>query len=81
VYLADSNPDFAKLAEAYGIKGITLTDKARLQETVREVLSHPGPVLLEARVYHEEGVFPMIPSGGAAEDMIIENPRETVAGD
>lgn len=81
VYLADSNPDFAKLAEAYGIRGFTLTDKARLQETVREVLAHPGPALLEARVYHEEGVFPMIPSGGAAEDMIIENPRETVAGD
>ncbi|WP_337867538.1 biosynthetic-type acetolactate synthase large subunit [Meiothermus sp.] len=80
VYLADSNPDFAKLAEAYGIKGITLTDKTKLHETVKEVLSHPGPVLLEARVYHEEGVFPMIPSGGAAEDMIIENPRETVAG-
>ncbi len=81
VYLADSNPDFAKLAEAYGIKGIALTDKARLHETVKEVLAHPGPVLLEARVYHEEGVFPMIPAGGAAEDMIIENPRETVAGD
>jgi len=82
VYLADSNPDFAKLAEAYGIKGITLTDKAKLQDTVREVLEHDGPVLLDARVYHEEGVFPMIPTGGAAEDMIIDNPRETVeAGD
>ena len=45
---------------------------------MREVLEHDGPVLLEARVYHEEGVFPMIPSGGAAEDMIIENPQETV---
>jgi acetolactate synthase-1/2/3 large subunit len=81
VYLADSNPDFAKLAEAYGIKGLTLTDKAKLHDTVKEVLAYPGPVLLEARVYHEEGVFPMIPSGGAAEDMIIENPREAVAGD
>ena len=78
VYLADSNPDFARLAEAYGIKGITLTDRSKLAETVREVLEHDGPVLLEARVYHEEGVFPMIPSGGAAEDMIIENPQETV---
>jgi acetolactate synthase-1/2/3 large subunit len=82
VYLADSNPDFARLAEAYGIKGFTLTDRTKLADTVKEVLEHDGPVLLEARVYHEEGVFPMIPSGGAAEDMIIENPRETVeAGD
>jgi acetolactate synthase-1/2/3 large subunit len=81
VYLADSNPDFAKLAEAYGIKGVTLSDKTKLKETVKAVLEHDGPVLLDCRVYHEEGVFPMIPSGGAAEDMIIENPRETVAGD
>jgi acetolactate synthase-1/2/3 large subunit len=82
VYLADSNPDFARLAEAYGIKGLTLEDKSRLAETVREVLGHDGPVLLDCRVHHEEGVFPMIPSGGAAEDMIIDNPRETVeAGD
>ncbi|RDI96666.1 biosynthetic-type acetolactate synthase large subunit [Meiothermus sp. QL-1] len=81
VYLADSNPDFAKLAEAYGIPGLTLTDKAQLQDAVKAVLAQPGPVLLDARVYHEEGVFPMIPSGGAAEDMIIENPREAVAGD
>lgn len=35
VYLADSNPDFAKLAEAYGIKGITLTDRAKLADAVR----------------------------------------------
>ncbi|PZA08244.1 MULTISPECIES: biosynthetic-type acetolactate synthase large subunit [unclassified Meiothermus] len=82
VYLADSNPDFAKLAEAYGIKGVTLEDRSRLAEAVREVLAHDGPVLLDCRVHHEEGVFPMIPSGGAAEDMIIENPREAVeAGD
>lgn len=81
VYLADSNPDFAKLAEAYGIKGLTLSDKAKLQDTVKAVLEYDGPVLLDCRVYHEEGVFPMIPTGGAAEDMIIENPRETVAGD
>jgi len=78
VYLADSNPDFAKLAEAYGIKGLTLEDRANLGEAVREVLGHDGPVLLDCRVHHEEGVFPMIPSGGAAEDMIIENPREAV---
>jgi acetolactate synthase I/II/III large subunit len=80
VYLADSNPDFAKLAEAYGIKGFTLTEKEQLASTVQAVLAHPGPVVLEARVYHEEGVFPMIPAGGAAEDMIVENPRETVSG-
>lgn len=76
VYLADSNPDFAKLAEAYGIKGICINRKEDLAEAIQQTLAHPGPVVLECRVYHEEGVFPMIPSGGAAEDMIIDNPRD-----
>lgn len=76
VYLADSNPDFAKLAEAYGIKGICINRKEDLAEAIQQTLVHPGPVVLECRVYHEEGVFPMIPSGGAAEDMIIDNPRD-----
>jgi acetolactate synthase-1/2/3 large subunit len=77
VYLADSNPNFAKLAEAYGIKGISINQKEDLADAVRATLEHPGPVVLECKVYHEEGVFPMIPSGGAAEDMIIDNPRDT----
>lgn len=76
VYLADSNPDFARLAEAYGIRGISINQKEDLAEAVRATLEHPGPVVLECKVYHEEGVFPMIPSGGAAEDMIIDNPRD-----
>lgn len=76
VYLADSNPYFAKLAEAYGIKGICINRKEDLAEAIQQTLAHPGPVVLECRVYHEEGVFPMIPSGGAAEDMIIDNPRD-----
>lgn len=77
VYLADSNPNFAKLAEAYGIKGIVVEKKDDLKAAVHAVIEHQGPVVAEFRVYHEEGVYPMIPSGGSAEDMIVENPRET----
>jgi len=43
---------------------------------VEATLAHKGPVLAEFRVYNEEGVFPMIPAGGSAEDMIIEPPGE-----
>lgn len=76
VYLADSNPDFARLAEAYGIKGVRVERKEDLMKGVEAVLSTDGPVVAEFKVYHEEGVFPMIPAGGAAEDMIIEHPAE-----
>ncbi|WP_234553307.1 biosynthetic-type acetolactate synthase large subunit [Thermus caliditerrae] len=76
VYLADSNPDFARLAEAYGIKGVRVERKEDLMKGVEAVLSADGPVVAEFKVYHEEGVFPMIPAGGAAEDMILEHPAE-----
>ncbi len=78
VYLADSNPDFAKLADAYGIKSITVSEKSGLKAAIAEALAHQGPVLLNCMVVNEEGVFPMIPGGGTAEDMIIENPRDEV---
>ena len=76
VHLEDSNPDFAKLADAFGVRGFTVEKREDLVEAVKETLVHPGPVLAEFRVFHEEGVFPMIPAGGSAEDMIIDNPRE-----
>jgi len=76
VYLADSNPDFAKLAEAYGIKGVRVERKEDLKKGVEAVLNADGPVVAEFKVYQEEGVFPMIPAGGAAEDMILEHPEE-----
>ncbi len=76
VYLADSNPDFARLAEAYGIRGVKVERKEDLMKGVEAVLEAEGPVVAEFKVYQEEGVFPMIPAGGAAEDMIVEDPRE-----
>ncbi|WP_456411638.1 biosynthetic-type acetolactate synthase large subunit [Oceanithermus sp.] len=76
VHLEESNPDFAKLAEAFGVKGFTVERREDLKEVVEATLAHEGPVLAEFRVYNEEGVFPMIPAGGSAEDMIIEPPGE-----
>ncbi len=72
VYLADSNPDFAKIAEAYGIEGVVVEDPAELGAAVERVLAAPGPVLAEFRVVPEEAVFPMIPAGGSAEDILID---------
>jgi acetolactate synthase-1/2/3 large subunit len=78
VYLADSNPDFARLAEAYGIRGVRVERKEDLKKGVEAVLETDGPVVAEFKVYQEEGVFPMIPSGASVEEMIPEDPRQEV---
>jgi acetolactate synthase-1/2/3 large subunit len=65
-----SYPDFVKLAEAYGATGVRLTDKHTLVEDMREALATDGPVLVDVRVTQEENVYPMIPAGQAARDMV-----------
>ncbi|HVW17932.1 MAG TPA: biosynthetic-type acetolactate synthase large subunit [Solirubrobacteraceae bacterium] len=63
-------PDFVKLAEAYGATGVRLSDKTTLVDDLREALATPGPVVVDARVTREENVYPMIPAGAAARDMV-----------
>ena len=63
-------PDFVKLAEAYGATGMRLTDKATLVDDMKAALATEGPVLVDVRVTAEENVYPMIPAGQAARDMV-----------
>jgi acetolactate synthase I/II/III large subunit len=63
-------PDFVKLAEAYGASGMRFTDKSTLVEDMRTALNTEGPVLVDVRVSREENVYPMIPAGQAARDMV-----------
>jgi acetolactate synthase-1/2/3 large subunit len=63
-------PDFVKLAEAYGATGMRLTDKTSLVDDMKTALQTPGPVLVDVRVTKEENVYPMIPAGQAARDMV-----------
>jgi acetolactate synthase I/II/III large subunit len=63
-------PDFVKVAEAYGATGVRLTDKSTLVQDMREAIATPGPVLVDVRVTAEENVYPMIPAGQAARDMV-----------
>ncbi len=65
-----SFPDFVKLAEAYGATGIRLTDKATLVDDLKAALATEGPVVVDVRVTAEENVYPMIPAGQAARDMV-----------
>jgi acetolactate synthase I/II/III large subunit len=68
---SESLPDFVKLAEAFGCKGIRCSDPADLDEAIREMLAYPGPVIFDCLVEKHENCFPMIPSGNAHNQMIL----------
>ena len=71
VMLADSNPDFAKLAEAYGIEGHNVFDRETAKKLIPELLAKGKPAVVNFVVYESEKVFPMIPSGAGVDEMII----------
>jgi acetolactate synthase-1/2/3 large subunit len=71
----EGNPDFVKLAEAYGVKGLRITRPGDIDRKLREARAHPGPVLVVAEVVKEDNVFPMIPAGAPIANMIIEPPK------
>jgi acetolactate synthase-1/2/3 large subunit len=64
------NPDFAALAQAFGIKATRVTTRAEVVPTVREASAHPGTVLLDFRVEQEDSVYPMVPAGNDLHNMI-----------
>ena len=72
------NPDFVRLAESYGIKGIRVTDKSQVKSAIEEAMQHDGPVVVDFIVEQEENVYPMIPSGMTVYDMIEEPVSEKV---
>lgn len=65
-------PDFVKLAEAYGIKGLRVRRLGELEAAVAETRGHDGPVLLEVVVEEEENVFPIVPPGGANTEALLQ---------
>ncbi len=69
---SDSLPDFVKLAEAYGWKGIRIEGPDQLDAGIQAMLDHDGPVLVDCMVAKLANCFPMIPSGAAHTDMILQ---------
>lgn len=67
-------PDFVKLAEAYGIKGMRVDNVADLDKAVAEMLAHDGPVLVDFRVAQRENVYPMVATGKGLHEMIGVKP-------
>ena len=68
---SESLPDFVKLAEAFGAKGILCDDPADLDDAIMEMINHDGPVLFDCLVEKHENCFPMIPSGKAHNEMLL----------
>ncbi|GAO56503.1 acetolactate synthase 3 large subunit [Novosphingobium sp. MD-1] len=68
---SDSLPDFVKLAEAYGWKGIRIEDESQLDAGIQAMIDHPGPVIVDCLVAKEANCFPMIPSGAAHTEMLL----------
>jgi acetolactate synthase small subunit len=64
-------PDFVKLAEAFGAKGIKCSDPADLDEAIKEMLAYDGPVIFDCLVEKHENCFPMIPSGKPHNEMLL----------
>ena len=73
------NPDFVKLAEAFGMMGIRVTERSQSIDAIREAMAHPGPVLIDFVVVEEENVYPMIPPGlttaALMEEPMVEEAR------
>ncbi len=68
---SESLPDFVKLAEAFGCKGIRCSDPADLDEAILDMLCYDGPVIFDCLVEKHENCFPMIPSGKAHNEMML----------
>jgi acetolactate synthase I/II/III large subunit len=65
-----SGPDFVKLAEAFGIRGIAVSTRAGVLPAVSEARNHAGPVVIDFRVEQEDTVYPMVPAGADLHAMI-----------
>ena len=68
---SEALPDFVKLAEAFGTKGILCSDPADLDDAIMEMINYDGPVIFDCRVEKHENCFPMIPSGKAHNEMLL----------
>ena len=72
----EGNPDFVKLAQAFGIKGWRIRRGGDVDRILKAAMDYnDGPCVIDAEVVKEDNVFPMIPAGAALKDMLIERPK------
>jgi acetolactate synthase-1/2/3 large subunit len=70
---SEALPDFVKLAEAFGAKGILCSDPTDLDDAIMEMVEYDGPVIFDCLVEKHENCFPMIPSGKAHNEMLLSD--------
>jgi acetolactate synthase-1/2/3 large subunit len=70
-------PDFVKIAEAMGITGLRVSDKAQVESSIEAALAHPGAVLIDFQVEDVEDCYPMMPPGVSLSDTIDQPPVES----
>jgi acetolactate synthase-1/2/3 large subunit len=76
----EGNPDFVKLAEAYGVKAWRIRRSGDVDRILKQAHAYDaGPCVVVAEVVKEDNVFPMIPAGAAVSEMIIEPPKTRLA--
>ena len=73
---SEALPDFVRLAEAFHARGMRVTEASQLDDAIREMIAHPGPVIADIAVAKDENCFPMIPSGAAHNEMILAPGQE-----
>ncbi|MBL0160505.1 MAG: biosynthetic-type acetolactate synthase large subunit [Bryobacterales bacterium] len=70
-----SFPNIEMLAGAYGIKGRIIRSPLELVPALKEMIAEPGPYVLDVRVTQFENVYPMVPAGGAINEMVLAPPQ------
>ena len=70
--ITGGNPDFVKVAEAYGVLGLRASNEKEAKDILQKGINHKGPVLMDFVVEPEANVFPMVPAGGMLDKMIME---------
>ncbi|MFZ9148191.1 biosynthetic-type acetolactate synthase large subunit [Vulcanococcus sp.] len=63
-------PNFPALAEAFGVKGVQITERSELRSSLAEALAHPGPAFIEVKVRRNENCYPMVPPGASNAQMV-----------
>lgn len=71
--LHECQPDFMKIAEAYGMKGVTISKPSELEAKLAEAFKHKGPAIINVLTEKEENVFPMVPPGGVLDKMLFHD--------
>lgn len=72
-----SGPDFVRVAEAYGLPGIRVTENSQVVPAIRKAMKHQGPFLVDFVIEPEENVYPMVAPGCTLAE-VLEDPRKKV---